>query len=219
MEELYVQRITSSRDVTPRVVRDILRRLKLRKTYEHVAQITSKITGRPALCIPVEAEEMCRLMFIAVQPIFDKVCPKERKNFLSYAYIRAPLPHSPALRPLSTSTPHARILQSVRLLSILRNLTPSQSTSSFNCSDTTASGLLQLTQREGQAAKAGCAHRLTRTRLFSCACTRSHDHTTSCRTSLNSFARSSTGNSSHPHEFPEAVQGVLVWFRPALAFG
>lgn len=87
MEELYVRRITCSRDITPRVVRDILRVLKFRKTYEHVAQITSKITGENALRIPAEAEETCRLMFIAVQPVFDKVCPKDRKNFLSYAYI------------------------------------------------------------------------------------------------------------------------------------
>ena len=29
---------------------------------------------------------MCRLMFIAVQPAFEKHCPKDRKNFLSYSY-------------------------------------------------------------------------------------------------------------------------------------
>ena len=87
MEELHMRRVTATADITPKLVRDILRTLKLRKTYDHVAQITSKITGKRALTIPAEAEEMCRLMFIAVQPIFDKVCPKDRKNFLSYAYI------------------------------------------------------------------------------------------------------------------------------------
>ena len=33
-----------------------------------------------------EIEEMCRLMFIAVQPAFEKHCPSDRKNFLSYSY-------------------------------------------------------------------------------------------------------------------------------------
>ena len=84
MNELFIKRYKKASEVTPRVVRDVLRTLKFRKTYEHVAQITSKITGENALKIPPEAEEMCRLMFIAVQPVFDKVCPKDRKNFLSY---------------------------------------------------------------------------------------------------------------------------------------
>jgi len=85
MQELYTRRYMNVSEVTPRVVRDVLRTLKLRKTYEHVAQITSRITGRPPVCIPPAGEEQCRLMFIAVQPIFDKVCPRERKNFLSCA--------------------------------------------------------------------------------------------------------------------------------------
>ena len=60
--------------------------LKLRKAYEHVAQITCKLTGKKPLRVPHEVEEMCRLMFIAVQPAFEKHCPKDRKNFLSYSY-------------------------------------------------------------------------------------------------------------------------------------
>ena len=43
---------------------------ELRKAYEHVAQITSRLTGAKPMRIPAEAEEMCRLMFIAVQPVF-----------------------------------------------------------------------------------------------------------------------------------------------------
>lgn len=85
MEELYARRVRRE-DITPRKVREILKALKLRKTYEHVVQITSRVTGTQAFKIPPEAEEMCRLMFIAVQPAFDKHCPKDRKNFLSYAY-------------------------------------------------------------------------------------------------------------------------------------
>lgn len=86
MAELYANRVRDVSDITAKRVRDVLKSLRLRKTYDHVAQITSKITGREALKMPPEAEEMCRLMFIAVQPAFEKHCPKDRKNFLSYAY-------------------------------------------------------------------------------------------------------------------------------------
>ena len=86
MEELYRQRISAPQDITQKKVREVLKTLKLRKAYEHVAQITCKLTGIRPLRIPPEAEETCRLMFIAVQPAFEKHCPKDRKNFLSYSY-------------------------------------------------------------------------------------------------------------------------------------
>ena len=85
MEELYKQRVKPI-ELTPKKVRETLKTLKLRKAYEHVAQITSKLSGSKAPHVPPEVEEMCRLMFIAVQPVFEKHCPKDRKNFLSYAY-------------------------------------------------------------------------------------------------------------------------------------
>ena len=86
MQELYKQRVTSIDQITPKKVREVLKILKLRKAYEHVAQITSKLTGKRPMRVPAEAEEMCRLMFIAVQPVFETHCPKDRKNFLSYSY-------------------------------------------------------------------------------------------------------------------------------------
>lgn len=84
MTELYNQRV-ETKDITAKKVREVLKTLKLRKAYEHVAQITSKLTGSTPLLLPPEAEEKCRLMFIAVQPAFEKHCPKDRKNFLSYS--------------------------------------------------------------------------------------------------------------------------------------
>ena len=86
MYELKKQRITKVEDITAKKVREVLKTLKLRKAYEHVAQIVSKLTGQKPLRVPPEVEERCRLMFIAVQPAFEKHCPKERKNFLSYSY-------------------------------------------------------------------------------------------------------------------------------------
>jgi len=85
MEELHRQRVTDLNEITHKKVREVLKSLKMRKAYEHVAQITSKLTGKKPMRIPAEAEEMCRLMFIAVQPAFEKHCPKDRKNFLSCA--------------------------------------------------------------------------------------------------------------------------------------
>lgn len=86
MNELYKQRIEDIRLITPKKVRELLKVLKLRKAYEHVAQITCRLTGKKPLRVPHEVEEMCRLMFIAVQPAFEKHCPADRKNFLSYSY-------------------------------------------------------------------------------------------------------------------------------------
>ena len=85
MDELYKQRVTKDQ-INQKRVREVLKTLKLRKSYEHVAAITSKLTGIRPMRIPPEAEETCRLMFIAVQPAFEKHCPKDRKNFLSYSY-------------------------------------------------------------------------------------------------------------------------------------
>lgn len=86
MKELHRQRISDIKDITPKKVREVLKILKLRKAYEHVAQITSRLTGVKPLRVPPDVEETCRLMFIAVQPAFEKHCPKDRKNFLSYSY-------------------------------------------------------------------------------------------------------------------------------------
>ncbi len=86
MQELQRQRVSTLEEITPKKVREVLKVLKLRKAYEHVAQITSRLTGTRPLRVPPEVEEMCRLMFIAVQPAFEKHCPKDRKNFLSYSY-------------------------------------------------------------------------------------------------------------------------------------
>lgn len=73
-------------DVTHQRVRDSLKRLKHRKAYEHVVQITSRITGQPPPQMTPDMEETCRTMFMAVQPSFDRHCPPDRKNFLSYSY-------------------------------------------------------------------------------------------------------------------------------------
>ena len=86
MEELVRQRVESVDQITQAKVREALKVLKMRKAYEHVTLITCRLTGARAMRIPADGEETCRLMFIAVQPAFEKHCPSDRKNFLSYSY-------------------------------------------------------------------------------------------------------------------------------------
>ena len=85
MEELHNQRV-ALKDITNAKIREVLKSLKLRKTYEHVAQIKMRITGAQPPRMTADMEELCRLCFIAVQPAFEKHCPPGRKNFLSYSY-------------------------------------------------------------------------------------------------------------------------------------
>ena len=65
----------------------MLRKLRLRKAYEHVAQITARLSGVPPLRIPPSTEEQLRNMFLRMQPAFARHAPRTRTNFLSYSYV------------------------------------------------------------------------------------------------------------------------------------
>lgn len=68
-------------------VKKILKSLKLNKYYEHIVYIISKITGKPAPTFSREIEEKLKKMFDQIQEPFDRHCPKDRINFLSYSYV------------------------------------------------------------------------------------------------------------------------------------
>lgn len=68
-------------------VKKILKKLKLNIYYEHIAYIISKITGKPAPCINRETEETLKKMFDKIQEPFERHCPKDRINFLSYSFV------------------------------------------------------------------------------------------------------------------------------------
>ena len=85
--ELLGMGIVNPGDVTLRTLREILKKMRLRKQYDHIAQIHSRVTGIPPIRLPPEIEERLRLMFISIQSPFNKACPAERTNFLSYKYI------------------------------------------------------------------------------------------------------------------------------------
>lgn len=88
MSDLYERlNVRSTSDITQKRVRDSLRHLRLRKAYDHVAQITSRVSGRRPPRISAHVEEQLRNMFLQMQPAFHRHAPKSRTNFLSYSYV------------------------------------------------------------------------------------------------------------------------------------
>lgn len=85
--ELKKQRITDSKKVTTSKVKEILKKLKLQKYYEHTQMITYELNGICPPSIDKNTEETFKMLFNEIQPVFDRVCPKLRKNFLSYSYV------------------------------------------------------------------------------------------------------------------------------------
>ena len=84
VDQQGVQRAT---DVTAPRVRTALRALRLRKAYDHVAQVTMRISGIPAPSVSPEMEARMKNMFLQMQPSFARHAPSSRTNFLSYSYV------------------------------------------------------------------------------------------------------------------------------------
>ena len=87
LQALYDHGIRKPSHVTVKLIRVILKKLKLRKCYDHIPQIHSRVTGHPPVRLTPELLEQCRVMFIHIQPAFEKHCPSDRKNFISYRYL------------------------------------------------------------------------------------------------------------------------------------
>lgn len=87
MSRLYDERIDRSEDVTIHKVRDILKKLKLRKYYEHVQLITCRITGRAPPSMTPEMEERLKVCFLAASAAFQRHIPEGRKNMVSYTFV------------------------------------------------------------------------------------------------------------------------------------
>ena len=87
LTELKKQRITDTTNIKYRAMRDILRKLKLNRLYDHIPHIINRLNGYNTPVMDRETEEKLRHMFKEIQPSFQKHCPKNRRNFLSYAYV------------------------------------------------------------------------------------------------------------------------------------
>jgi hypothetical protein len=93
MQRLADERVTEATDVTVSRVREVLKKLKLRKYYENVTLITSKITGRPAPKMTPEMEERMKVCFLAASAAFQRHIHafENRKNMISYATVTCKL--------------------------------------------------------------------------------------------------------------------------------
>lgn len=85
--EIKKERISNMASLSTTKLREILKKLRLNKYYEHVPHIINRLNGLPAPVMTRETEEKLRMMFKEIQTPFLKFCPKNRKNFLSYAYV------------------------------------------------------------------------------------------------------------------------------------
>jgi DNA-directed RNA polymerase subunit RPC12/RpoP/Ca2+-binding EF-hand superfamily protein len=68
-------------------IREILKKLKYNSYYEHVPHIMSRLNGNTAPIMDRDMEEKLRYLFKEIQPSFQKHCPTDRSNFLSYSYV------------------------------------------------------------------------------------------------------------------------------------
>lgn len=87
MTVLYESGVRKKEDITRDMIRQILKRKKLKRYKKHVTSIMSAITGKKPERLTPKEEEMFKIMFNSIQRPFDKHRPKNRKNFLSYSYV------------------------------------------------------------------------------------------------------------------------------------
>jgi hypothetical protein len=85
--ELKKERILNVNNLTQPKLREILKKLKKNKYYEHIPHIINKLNGIPPPIMTRKTEEELRRMFKEIQIPFQNHCPSDRKNFLSYSYI------------------------------------------------------------------------------------------------------------------------------------
>lgn len=84
--EIRKQKITNMATLTHAKTKEILKKLRMNKYYEHIPYIISRLNGMPMPHLSPELEEKIRSMFRQIQGPFLKHSPSHRKNFLSYSY-------------------------------------------------------------------------------------------------------------------------------------
>ena len=87
MDRIIERRITDLDKITPELTYAMAKELKMRHVYKQNTQLWCRITGKPPKRMTPEQEEQLRSMFRAVNRLWPKYKPDERKNFLSYNYL------------------------------------------------------------------------------------------------------------------------------------
>lgn len=85
--ELKKQRLTEPKQITQARIKDILKKLKFSKFYEHVPSIHSIITKTSAPKFPGALEEKLKLLFDEIQEPFERFKGAKRSNMLSYSFL------------------------------------------------------------------------------------------------------------------------------------
>ena len=86
-EGLFDMGIRNETDVNINNIRSVLKKLNLRKYYEHSTSIMLAITNNSAPKLHPSVQEQLKIMFLSIQESFRRHCPENRRNFLSYGYI------------------------------------------------------------------------------------------------------------------------------------
>lgn len=87
LNEIKKEKISDTKTITYTKMREILKRLRINKYYEHINYIINRINGVPTPQFSPDLEDKLYTMFRDIQAPFLKHCPKDRKNFLSYSYV------------------------------------------------------------------------------------------------------------------------------------
>lgn len=85
--EIKKMKVKDIKSIHIKQMKQILKKLKFNKYCEHAPHIIAKLNGMKPPKISPEIENELRSMFLQIQSPFAKVCPKTRKNFLSYSYV------------------------------------------------------------------------------------------------------------------------------------
>ena len=84
--EFHKMKIKKVDEISKVKVKQILKKLKFNKYYEHSTHITNLITGIKPPSMTPDLEEKLRNMFRDIQIPFELHKPSTRSNFLSYSY-------------------------------------------------------------------------------------------------------------------------------------
>tara|TARA_Y100001936_G_C16060253_1_gene663705 strand:- start:812 stop:1891 length:1080 start_codon:yes stop_codon:yes gene_type:complete len=85
--ELKKNKYMDIQELSYKNMREILKKLKFNKYYEHIPHIINMINGKKAPILTRQYEDQLRNMFKEIQTPFMQHCPENRKNFLSYSYV------------------------------------------------------------------------------------------------------------------------------------
>jgi hypothetical protein len=85
-DRIKKERIDVEKQLTPKMMREILRKLGYNKYFEHIQYINSLIGIQPPLMSEELTETLC-VLFIEIQSPWGLYCPMGRVNFFNYSYI------------------------------------------------------------------------------------------------------------------------------------